>query len=199
MSILYEAAAKYIKLECSEYRFILSQKRRTTELHINFIDTDFFHLAGLQYITDISIPKNRKKTLNEILFKKSISDTHLSKSKKYQSSIPDKDIKSRISELRFLEEYLDTDNIIKIFNLRNQHISSVINAEYVIESQIKNCSTTVYIFLKRRNESSNYYCIVSFFKKGTVSYGGDKLYWMLKEKITNTSTIEIYKHPSFFY
>ena len=59
---------------------------------------------------------------------------------------PDRDIKSRMEELRFLEEYL---------------------------------------------------CVESFFKKSNVTYGGDKLYWMLKEKITPHGNIELFRNKNF--
>ena len=34
----------------------------------------------------------------------------------FRGNIPEGNTRSRIEELRFLEEYLDTDNIIKIFS-----------------------------------------------------------------------------------
>ena len=64
MDLIYECAAKFILLEQYEYKFIVSKKRKTWEINLNFCDSDFFHLAGLHYLTDISIPRNRKKTLS---------------------------------------------------------------------------------------------------------------------------------------
>lgn len=88
-----------------------------------------------------------------------------------------------------MEEYLDADNFIKIFNVCNQKgMSSVIKADYLIESWFENSSDTVYIFIRRREENPQYYCIVSFFKKNQVVYGGDKVYWM--EKIKKSGDIQ---------
>lgn len=198
MNIIYECAAKFIALENCEYRFVVSQKRKSREIFLNFRDSDFFHLAGLHYLTDINIPQNRQTTLKNIIEKGIITDNLLHKSRFYQSSNPHRDIKSRIEELRFLEEYLDTDNLIRIYNTKNdKYLQSHIRADYLIESQFKGSKDTVYIFLKKRNATSNYFCIVSFFKKGTVTYGGDKLYWMLKEKIKSTGSVILYRHNTY--
>ena len=115
MDIVYEAAAKYVALECCKYVFVLSQKRKNIVVRVDFKDEDFFHLAGLQYLTDIDIPQNRKKTLNSILFEKNLTEDFLHKSEIYRNPKPDKNIPGRIDHLRFLEEYLDTDNIIQDF------------------------------------------------------------------------------------
>lgn len=198
MDLIYDAAAKFLVLEQFEYHFVVSQKRKLQTINLNFIDTDFFHIAGLHYLTDIVIPKDRTKTMDEILIKHTISDRIVSKSVYYVSEDSKKDVKSRIEELRFLEEYLDTDNFIKIFNVRNQKgMSSVIKADYLIESWFKNSSDTVYIFIRRREENPEYYCIVSFFKKNEVAYGGDNVYWMEKVKESADSRQVLYINPSY--
>lgn len=198
MDVIYDAAAKFAVLEQTEYRFVVSQRRKLQTLQLNFTDTDFFHMAGLQYLDDIVIARDRRKTLNEIIVKHSITDSVLEKSSFYSTRDTKKDVKSRIEELRFLEEYLDTDNYIRIFNLRNQNqISSVIKADYIIESRFRNCKEVVYIFLRRREEDEEHFCVVSFFKKGEVFYGGDKMYWMEKVKITNGVENVLYRHNSY--
>lgn len=198
MNLIYDAAAKFLVLTQSEYRFVVSQNRKLKTINLNFVDTDFFHVAGLHYLTDIVIPKDRTRTLDEILIRHSISDQIISRSVHYASNDSKKDIRGRIEELRFLEEYLDTDNFMKIFNVRNQKgMYSTIEADYLIESWFKNSSDTVYIFIRQRKENPEYYCVVSFFKKDDISYGGDKVYWM--EKVKKHAGMEeiLYIHPGF--
>ncbi len=92
----------------------------------------------MQYVREIDIPRNRKKILDDIVIKHKITDAILMKSSSYRNPLPDKDIRSRIDLLRFLEEYIDTDNIIRIFNTRNNaNLSSQIDADYIIEIEIK--------------------------------------------------------------
>jgi len=198
MDVIYECAAKFVVLENYEYKFVISQNRKSWELKLNFCDSDFFHLAGLQYLTDISIPQNRKNVLINIIEKKKITDSVIQKSRFFHNPKPDNDVKSRIEELRFLEEYLDTNNIIRIYNTRNmKYLSSNINADYIIESQFKGSPDIVYIFLKKRKENPNYLCVVSFFKKDTITYSGDSLYWMLKEKSSSTNCITLFQHKNY--
>ena len=198
MNLIYDAAAKFLMLEQFEYHFVVSQKRKLQTINLNFIDTDFFHIAGLHYLTDIVIPKDRTKTMNEILIKHTISDQTISRSVYYVSEDSKKDVKSRIEELRFLEDYLDTNNFIRIFNVRNQkRMSSVIEADYLIESWFKNSSDTVYIFIRQRKENPEYYCIVSFFKKNEVAYGGDNVFWMKKVKKSVDIEQVLYINPNY--
>lgn len=103
MDLIYECAAKFVIIEDYEYRFVVSKNRKTWELIVDFCDGDFFHLAGLHYLTDISIPKNRKEILKNIIEKKKITDTLLQKSRFFTNPEQDKNIKSRIEELRFFE------------------------------------------------------------------------------------------------
>lgn len=121
------------------YEFHVSEKRKIKRFILNFSPKDFFHLVGFQHLKDISLPRNRAKTLEYIL-KRQITDETLSKSKYYNPSVKDeKNIRSRIDELQYLEEYLDTDNIIKIFSIKDvPDLHSSIDAEYIIESSLLN-------------------------------------------------------------
>ena len=198
MDVIYECAAKFVQLSMYEYKFIVSKNRQTREIRVNFHNTDFFHLAGLQYLTDITLPRNKKETLNDILFKKKITDGIIGKSQKFINPEPEKDVKSRMEELRFLEEYIDNDNIIQIFTMRNmRNAYSNIRGEYVIKSKLPNSSIVVYLFLSRRKEEPEYYGLISFFVEESISYGGDKLYWMLKEKKTLHGWKTLYRHNSY--
>jgi hypothetical protein len=200
MDKIYECAVKFVVLEDYEYRFVVSKNRKSKEIFLNFKDSDFFHLAGLQYLTDISIPQNRHDTLKNVIEKKIITDELLNKSHFFNQPQSDKNIKSRIEELRFLEEYLDTNNVIRIYNTQNmKYINSMIKADYMIESQFKGSADIVYIFLRYREQTPAYLCPVSFFKKGTITYGGDLLYWMLKEKRKCTECITLFKHKNYIY
>ena len=40
-------------------------------------------------------------------------------------------------------------------------------------------------------------CIVSFCVKNYTTYGGQKLYWMLKDKIVSGNRITIYQHSNY--
>ena len=66
MDLIYECAAKFVILKQYQYKFVVSKNRKTQEIILDFYDSDFFHLAGLHYLTDINIPRNKKETLKNI-------------------------------------------------------------------------------------------------------------------------------------
>ena len=180
------------------YEFHVSEKRKIKKINLKFSEKDFFHLAGFQHLKDVALPRNRSTTIKDILNGK-ITDKLLSRSKFYVNiSKDEKNIKERIAELQYLEEYLDTNNIIKIFSLGNiPFMRSSIDAEYIIESSSLERNKTVYIFLKERTEEPGIYCVVSFFVKQQYTYGGNKLYWMLKKKYSKNSAVVLYQHPNY--
>lgn len=197
---IQECAARFLDLaNTTSYVFHLA-KREVRVVRLDFMLEDFHHLAGLQYLIDIKIPRNRKKTIAWILNKKEpITDEYLSRSRFYKGNERDeKDIENRIANLRFLEQYLDENNIISIYSPKDgPKNQSLISCDYIIESRIKEFRTTVYIFLKYRSGMASPCGIVSFGVKKNVSYGGQKLYWMLKDKIKEGNRITIYRNPKY--
>lgn len=89
-------------------------------------------------------------------------------------------VKDRIYGLRFLEQFLDSKNLIcKYVKYRN--IYSNIDADYLIKSTVNHI--TAYIFLKKRNKKGDDYCICSFFIEPKSEYNGINVYWLYKSKI----------------
>ena len=161
---------------------------------VNFKDGDFSHLAGFHYLKDIQIPRDRDKTIENIIEKHIITDELLSKSKIYRTPTPDLNIPSRINELGLLECHLDSDNFIRIYQT-NHNAKSLIHADYFIESQLN--GHTTYIFLAKRDDDSEYYRVNSIFEKGSLSYSGTNLYWMLKEKISPNQNTILLQHKDY--
>ena len=198
MDTIYKCALNFTLLLDIQYFFIASAKRKARKIELDFKTTDFFHLAGLQHLIDIDLNQNRKRTM-DLVYTKQINDILLSKSRFYLpvGETDASDIKSRIEELCYLEQYLDVDNIIKIYSLRNMPCtSSLIQSEYVIKSILPDRGKCVYIFLDRRKESESY-CIRSFFPERKNAYGGDMLHWMLKAKCAENAAEILYQHPGF--
>ncbi|MCM1156398.1 MAG: PBECR4 domain-containing protein [Roseburia sp.] len=194
MDKIYECARNFRVLMELKYHIVVSKNRRAIELVLDFVETDFRHISGLHYIDDIEIENDPQKLISAIL-DEDITDTTLDKSQKYKSNIlyEGGSIENRVSEMRYLENYLDADNFIRICQM--QDFGSKIRADFFIESTLKDRGTTAYIFIRKREESDTY-VIVSFFEKHQV-YQGINLYWMLKEKISKTVTVELYRNKNF--
>jgi DNA polymerase III epsilon subunit-like protein len=200
MEKIQESAKNFLRLVNSTKYVFHVARRNVNIITLDFSLKDFHHILGLQYLTDINIPRNKNKTIEWILDdEQPITDAYLAESKFYKGKDYDeKDIEKRISELSRLEQYLDEENFIRIFTPDNiSQNNSLMACDYIIESQLKGSPTTVYIFLKHRNGEDSPCCVVSFCVKKNVSYGGKNLYWMLKEKIVDGNKITLYRHPKY--
>lgn len=196
MDIIYESANNFMKLTTIKYHFVFVRNRKSHDTILDFKTSDFRHATGIHHVTDIVIENNPIKLVNDILHKNPpiISDEKLDKSKKYNETVTFAgSIKQRVSDMRFLESCLDTSDFMKIYQI--QSFGSFINAEYFIESYCKEISSNVYIFIRKRNESDNY-VVVSYFRKKAV-FNGTATYWMLKEKISDSITYELFRNPSY--
>ncbi len=197
MDSLRQAADKFLLLEKTEYRLILSAgKNKPLEtVELNFIDEDFYHILGLHHLDDIDIPKNKKLLLSKILCG-DLNDKYLSQSEYYDDDLLGYNIKNRIEHSRYLEEYLDSDDFtVSVYKLQHDN-KTLIRADYLITCKRTTSDEEYYIFLRKRKETSSY-GIVSCFPKNRLTYWGGKRYLMLKEKMDGESRIELFRHPNF--
>ena len=196
MDIIYECANNFIKLENTKYHFVFVQNRKSHDIILDFYPSDFRHATGLHHVTDIVIENNPVKLVDAILSKESskITDIKLNESKKYKEVSPTSgSIKERVSDMRFIEQCLDTSDFMRIFKI--QPYGSQIRADYFIEAYCKEIKSNVYVFLRKRMESDNY-VIVSFFRKKVV-FSGTSTYWLLKEKISDNMVNELYRSATY--
>jgi len=197
MDEITRAALNFDQLLKSTYVFTLSKKRKILEFSVDFVNTDFFHIAGLQYLDDIVFDQTRNRTISLVL-SGVISDQLLSSAVMYHTvaGIEHSDVRGRIRRLIKLERYLDTDNIIRVYVVRPQDRGSLIDADYVIKSQLPEDTSPVFIFLRKRSKG-DCYGISSMFEKKSNEYAGEQLFWMKKTKITNGIENVLYKHPNY--
>ena len=84
-----------------------------------------------------------------------ITDTKLNESRKYKEISPTSgSVRERVSDMRFIEQCLDTSNFMRIFKL--QPYGSQIRADYFIKAYCNEIKANVYVFLRKREESDNY-------------------------------------------
>lgn len=193
MDKVYKSAETFKRMLSVKYTFVVSHKRKLKTIVLDFQSEDFRHAVGLHYIDDIVIERNPSKVIDAIINKK-ITDKILYKSNKYNANLPYcGNVKERIEEMCFIEEYLDKSDFIRIYEW--QAFGSNIEADFFIEASNMKRKSTVYIFIRKRVENDNY-VVVSFFKKHNV-FRGTSLYWMLKEKDVNGVVTELYKNSSY--
>ena len=174
------------------YDFIIAHNKKLHSVKLTFENKDFRHMVGLHYLNDIDIPRDYKKLFQGIDRGK-INDKYLSVSANYlKVRNSDAIIKNRIEHFRYIEQFLDSENLVfQYVGYLNR--TSKIMADYMIKSTY--CGIDGYIFIRKRNKE-NEYCICSFFTNPPGNYIGQKAYWRYKAKTyypTNSTQIFIDK------
>lgn len=125
--ILYEAALTWKELMQFNYVFTYGYKKQLHTITLAFPPERFPHLAGFQYLTDVSLPRfNRSKTLDMILRKK-IMLSQIEKGSQYQESV-----KPRLEALVRLKQTIEQDFILHSYMPRFYSFSTQIQADYLI-------------------------------------------------------------------
>lgn len=187
--IFYHAASVWNELTEYNYLFTYGYKHKLYEINLIFSPEDFPHLAGFQYLKDISLPRfSPEKTVSRIL------DGTI-KIKQIQKAAGYKDlIVPRLETLVQIKDALDNDFILFSYMPDMYPFYTQIKADYLISYH---SDVTNFIFLVRSNSSGtakfDYLCC-SAFKRGDRDYETNQRSRALlkKERIhvsTNTSTI----------
>lgn len=186
MPTISNALGTFRKLLDYQYHFTVSYSKKMFDILLVFDERDFRHLAGLQYLSDIDIPKSAKQLFRKIDSGK-INDYILSNSVNYLK-VNDSyaNVKDRIHGLQYLREYIESNNIILKY-VKNMNRYSSIEADFMIKSIVNH--KEAYIFIRKRSKSDTY-CICSFFVNPGVEYKGIRSYWLYKSKINLLNNTE---------
>ena len=111
MADILQAARSYVNLLDIEYQIILGKKNKTVFIPIFFDENHFFHLAGLQYLKDLSrvLTESRELIFRRIV-KGTLKKNRIESSKFYSS------IKDRIEYLTYLEQIMDSNETVFRYN-----------------------------------------------------------------------------------
>lgn len=173
---LQRCAIAFSELLNVQYNIILGRKGQLINITLGFDETHFVHLAGLHKLTDNDFFRTASR--------KKVFDAALSGNISYETVVKSSnfhEIKDRIEYFEFLEDMLDDNNIIFRYNSK-RNVFSLIQADYLMQSQYNLCD--VYIFIDKVKNSNTHFCR-SFFPKSNKDYtAGQAKYTLLyKEKI----------------
>lgn len=201
--ILYLAAREYEKLLEKGYYIVLGRKCKTYILNLRFTRESFFHLAGLQHLTDITFSTNNNERIFKEILKKKITNDRLKKSVFYKRYC----IEERIAHLKRLEEMLDSCQFMFLINHKEYLKYTKIYADYLCEYFLpENQSECLYFFSVKSLKPKILHEVIgcSFFKKHNIDYtkGASETKLLLNQKIFGHGTdkercIELYKHPNY--
>lgn len=181
MDELLKSAKAFENLLNIKYRIILGRKGKATEFEICFEKTDYFHLVGLHYLSDMpNLKRNRDEIFNKIIAG-DITYSQLEKSVFFHDSSDRHGIDMRIKHFSEIENILDSnDTVFKYAKDRNKF--SNINASYLLITDSNN--EKIYLFLADEKYRSGKVCM-SFFPKRNTDYEFNqiKMTLLYKEKI----------------
>ena len=176
MNTIFDAAKAFEKILGIEYEIRLGRKGCTEILLVSFEKTQFFHLAGMQYLADrIDILRSRRDVVFDKILSGEISVNQIESSAFYSK------IKDRVEFLQFLESIMDSNDTIFRYNQRLQNFS-LIQADFLMKNTVQ--SHTIFTFLAQDKKNGTYFCR-SFFPQTNKDYSEKQTKWILlyKKKI----------------
>jgi len=156
MDLLKKAAKAWRDLYSVKYNITYGRKRKLYDIDISFRKSDFFHLAGFQYLKDIRFPNIPPNLYIEYILRNEIKGELIKKGEHYEEMV-----KSRLLAIINLQEALDNDLNLYTYNRLNYAFHTFIEANNFILSNSKN--DDIFIFLVK-NEN-RYVCSSIFMKR----------------------------------
>lgn len=193
MDNLYLAAEAWQKLLHYSYHFVFVRRKNTYDLMLSFEKTEFYHLAGFQYLKDCPLQNrfSKGKTLDKVLGGE-ITEEMLKKSKNYESMIL-----PRLLAICQLQSVLD--NGFESYHIREDHYPfyTEIHASFLFCGGNPNL---LFFFTDKEDESQNLFSKSIFMMDGRdYRLNQSKLNLLLAERITlsGKEITELFRHPKY--
>lgn len=187
--VLYQAALVWKTLTEYSYVFTYGYKKQLRTINLTFSMEDFPHLAGFQYLKDLSLPRyNASKIVDKILEHK-ITCEQVSKGVQYVEMV-----KPRLEALVRLKDILENDFRLFSYMPRMYPFTTTIKADYLISSHLDFVNFVFIIQSSCGDVARCDYLCCSAFTKGERDYETNQRMRTLlkKERIhiaTNSLTI----------
>ena len=200
--ILYDAATQYQKLNNITYEIILGRKGKAYRLMLHFPTESFFHLAGLQHLTDITFSSQNKERIFKDILAGKITEKTIKKSVFYKTEYVDE----RLLYLGTLQTMLESNSIAFLINPKDYMRFTKIKADYLFTYKYPGAEDLYFFsFIERKNQKFKDECKgCSFFKKHSVDFtkGTSKTTTLQINKILNhrkkeETITELYKNPTY--
>ena len=129
-NVLYQAAAVWKDL--MNYRYILTYgcRNKSYEINLTFSADEFSHLAGFQYLKDISLPRYNSRKIVDMILSGKITYKAIQKGMQYREMV-----EPRLLALVRLKEVLEQDFELFSYVPNLYPFVTKIKADYIISSQ----------------------------------------------------------------
>lgn len=201
-ALLY-TALRYGEMHCIGYKFVLGRKGKEYHIQLRFPHEAFFHLSGMQHLTDITYPSKNKERIYKEIIHGNLTYESISKSQYFQKY----NIKARIEYLSNLESMLDSCELAFLINPKEYVKYTRIKADYLFEKHLlEKEDITLYLFLIKESQPKvqNECRGCSFFRKHEMDFtrGSSKTTILLAEKYKNVDTDKqenkvLYRNPAY--
>lgn len=183
--ILYEAAVAYNRLKNIVYEIILGRKGKSYTIRLHFPAESFFHLAGLQHLTDITYPSTNKERIFKEILAKRFTYESISSSVFLRENFVDE----RIQNMYLLEIIFDSNTVSYLINHNEYKKYTSIKADYLFEYKNIECDVFYFFsFIERMRPRFQNECKgCSYFKKHETDFtkGTSKTTVLMITKIEN--------------
>lgn len=189
MDFLYQSALAWKKLTEYTYRLIYGYKKQLHPINLTFSFEDYPHLAGFQYLKDISLPNFTSAKIVDRILEGKISFEQIKKAHLYEEMV-----RPRLEALIHLKDSLDNDFTLYSFQPKVYSFITAIKADYLISSH-----TTVHSFIfiiqatKDGTAKCDFLCCSAFRQSNRDYEANQKRFTLLrKERLhipDNTSTL----------
>ena len=181
-TLLRKAALVWESISQYRYSFTYGFKMKLYTINLSFYSEDFPHLAGFQYLKDLTLPRfTPAKTVSKVL-DGTITQEQIEKGLQYEEMV-----RPRLLALVSLEEMLDKEFTLYSYMPRFYPFVTSIRADYLIASHIGDIS---FIFLIREGERSlvsDCICCSTFVKDERDYEQNQRPYTLLKKAKTKLS------------
>lgn len=192
MDKLQKTVLAYQTVMQTQYYFEIAKKNTKIEFVLTFEKEDFFHMAGLHKLKDVTTLQIEmsKGIIFDRIANGNITFDQVKNSYFYQ------DIEERLSYLEKIQKLLDSNQIVFQY-LESRNKASYIKADYLLEEGYK--TDIIYIFLNERSKAEKgqipIMCCRSFFPMNQLDYTRNQPSYTLLKKVkidtlTGTRTVQ---------
>lgn len=158
MGLLSNAAQKWNELCRKEYCITVARRGKKEDIVLKFRPVDFYHLAGMQYASDVDFKLSRNEYYGEKLMKL-LNNDEFPKENAIEKSINWKKINGRLNAICLMNEILENDFEIFLFDPLKVQGYCRIDAKYVIKD--KRSGAIFFLFLSKTDDNC-YFCRSAF-------------------------------------
>lgn len=189
MDLLYQSALVWKELTEYNYRLTYGYKKKLHPINLTFSFEDYPHLAGFQYLNDISLPNFTSAKIVDRILEGKISFEQIKKAHQYEEMV-----RPRLEALIHLKDSLDNEFSLYSFHPKMYSFVTTIRADYLIASHTV-ISSFIFIIQATANGMAkcDFLCC-SAFEQGNRDYEtNQRRYTLLKKERfhipSNTSTL----------